>query len=198
MIKKESFEDKKALGDYAEKLVTDYLISKQYVTYGTLTEGSHPFDNLFAKKKEGIWRIFFTDTKAKPKMLIYNATGIDLADYEHYIDIQERYGMRCFIYFVDYKLKKCYGNYLNKLIIRHTDGEFSYPRFGIKDNRGEDLVIFHMNNMRDIFDINENQCHMLEQLSGPEYKPPQRLTEDILKTVAKEHPVKKKRETKTK
>ena len=163
-------------GDYAEKIVMENLHSKDINTFKNSIDVPHPFDFLLYKKRNGIWELNPADVKAKPKMSKYNATGIDQKDYQTYLDIQDRYNMNVYLFFVDEEMGKVYGNYLNELEKEVIDGEQKYP-FTLKDKYGIEIRIFHMDNMITQFRLTPEHREDLIELTDQKYIKPHIYTE---------------------
>jgi hypothetical protein len=163
------------LGDYGEAIVTEYLDKKGLVLMSNINNDKpHPFDLLISNRNNGDWMLSMADVKTKPKLIIYNGTGIDINHYNTYKFLQEVYNMNFFIYFVDYDLGKCYGNTIDNLNIKHTENDKEYP-FEILGENNERLIIFHMDNMIEQFILTEEQIKRLKELSPKKYTPEEGL-----------------------
>lgn len=96
------------MGEKAEKmLINEFVKSKGYIPYVTLNDESHPIDCI-CMSGASIWHL---DIKAKPKMLYYEMTGFDYADYKKYLT----YEQPVYILFADWLKKEVYGAWLSKL-----------------------------------------------------------------------------------
>lgn len=143
-------------GNFAEKIVHEYLESKGYIVYIPQTEGGHAFDRLAIKDKE---HVIIAEIKAKAKLNNYNETGFEYRHYLEYKKISLKHNLPVFIFFVDEMLKEIYGNFLSVLE---------------KNNRkapwGEQ-ILFSMNDMkRDIYKLSNEDVEYLKENSTRNYQ----------------------------
>lgn len=140
---KKSFDERLACGYSGEQIIEDYLIGEGWILYRPENH-PHPFDFLCYKNGSS----FIAEVKTKPKMKLYNATGIDYRHYIIYRDYQEKHNLPVFIFFVDYSLNLIYGNYLNELDKPYTQIESGkrivYPII----NRRHNIITFPLSAMR--------------------------------------------------
>jgi hypothetical protein len=156
-------------GDYGEDIVKEYLHKKGIQTMSNDEDKQHPFDILQIIKEKDTWKISMADVKTKPKLREYNGTGINIKHYNIYKFLQEVYNMEFFIYFIDETLGKCYGNYLNILETPQIDNNKTYPMNPFPSEDGDDLIIFHINNMVDQFVLTSEQLTKLKELCPKKY-----------------------------
>lgn len=97
----------------AEDFIADVLKQRKCVVYRT--QGRHKVD--FVVEHNGNWA--FVDVKAKARRKYYADTGIDLADWATYWQIQEMTGIPVYIVFVDDYTKTCY--YANLDVLKQED-----------------------------------------------------------------------------
>lgn len=100
-------------GNVGESIVDEFLRAKRVIPYRPDYDGAHPFDRLCATADKK--SIFVADIKTKARRKYYADTGIDLAHYGDYTHIQNKYGLRVFIFFVDEYARQIYGNWLSEL-----------------------------------------------------------------------------------
>ena len=156
-------------GDYGELIVKQYLHKKGINTMSNDEQVPHPFDFLMFAKRNGEWTLVMSDVKTKPKMRQYNGTGIDVADFNLYLYLQQKFGMEMYLYFVDDTLGKCYGNYLNDLTKEVKENGIVYPFTTRASSNKRDVIIFHMSNVKPAFDLDAEQISILKSLSTSEY-----------------------------
>jgi hypothetical protein len=149
-------------GDLGEKIVDDYLLSKGIIPYKSISQTAHPFDRLCATSNKK--NIFIAEVKSKAKMKYYPATGFNLNHYKQYKYIQEKYNIKIMVYFVDEKLNKVYGNYLNILSKETEYKNKKYPII-LKNN----IIIFPECNMIDICNITDDYSNELKKLTNSNY-----------------------------
>lgn len=163
--------DKKQVkkGKIGEQIVIDWLISKGIIPYKpVLGTGAHPFDQLCATKDKS--KIFITECKAKPARIYYPDTGINISHHQDYKNIQEKYGIDVFIYFIDEDAQKIYGGSLDtiseEIVINHRGKSIKYPL----TQKG--IIYFPLENMNKIADISDAKAEQLRQYSSrnPSYK----------------------------
>ena len=146
-------------GDIGERLVDDWIVSKAVTPYlpSDMCNWGHPFDRLCATKKS----IFIAEVKTKEARIYYPDTGINISHYNKYKEVQKKHNLKVFIFFVDEKVNKIYGNWLNKLdkkqIIPHNLKEIKYP---LKQNN---IIYFPLTAMIDICNIPENIRQQIKQ-----------------------------------
>lgn len=142
-------------GNFAEKIIHKYLEDKGYSIYKPTTPGPHCFDRLAIKDKK---YIIIAEIKAKAKLNNYDETGIELRHYNDYKYISDLHKIPIFIFFVDEMLKEIYGNYLSILEVNSRKAPWG------------DQILFKMNNMkRNIYNLSENETHILKELSTRNY-----------------------------
>ncbi len=138
-------------GSVGERLVLSHLRKMGYILY-TPPEGMrHPVD-VICFSKHNYQDAFIAEVKTKPRMRRYNATGIDCEHFMVYDMLQRSMGLPVFIFFVDFSLRRIYGNYLDELIKPHSQIEgkrvISYPR--VISPKGRCIVLFGLSRMVDI------------------------------------------------
>lgn len=148
-------------GNFGECIVTDYLISKGYIPYRPDAPGAHPFDRLCASKDKK--HIFIAEIKTKPARTYYPDTGINVGHYKDYLNIQNKYGIDVFLFFVDQDKKRIYGNKLAELVKRievfHNNKKLIYPL----EQCG--IIYFPLKLMIDIWQLDSDECLKLNELS---------------------------------
>lgn len=138
-------------GTCAEFIMNRYLRSKGYIVYSPINLGRHPFDSLAVKDKE---EFMIAECKGKPKLIKYNATGIDINDFNYYKRLSLYLSIPVFIFFVDQDLEEMYGNYLPVLM----DNSFMVPW-------ANGLILFDMNCMeRNLYMLNQKEVESLKNI----------------------------------
>ena len=162
-------------GEIAEKIIDELIVSKGiWIPYKSIVDGGHPFDRLIARrdKKE----IMIIDVKALNERKYYPDTGISIDHYSEYKDLQDKYSIRVFLFFVDGKLGEVYGGYLDELD-KETQIEVrgkivSYP---LKEKNfsavGHYIIYFPLELMkRNIKKLTEDEVQELKEYSNEGYK----------------------------
>lgn len=171
----ESVMNKKA--KYAEKLVKNHLINTGViVTYSPDVENkAHTFDMLMASSDKKT--IMIAEVKAVNERDFYPDTGISINHYHQYLHIQKKYNLRVFIFFVDTKKGKIYGQYLDVLTdiyyVTHKGKVIEYPKIE-KDKYGAavggSIIYFPTEQMRDIKTLTSDEISTLNLLSNKGHK----------------------------
>lgn len=147
-------------GTYGEELVRGYLESNGWIVYSPATQGAHAFDNLCVKDKKNI---VIAEIKTKARMTYYNATGFNIASFNEYKYIQDKYKLDVFVFFVDEFLKKIYGNKLSILEKSYSAKDGEYPK------RMKNIILFSLEIMKDVAIIKESDCEFLKKASSRNY-----------------------------
>lgn len=111
-----SFADKRTtrLGAVGERIVDEHLAAKGFVPYApSLSDCPHAFDRLIVKRNKR--EVFIAECKTKPQRVRYPDQGIDIRHYNEYRYIQDKYGLRTFLFFVDSDRAAVYGHWLDVL-----------------------------------------------------------------------------------
>ncbi len=139
-------------GYTGEKLILEHLTKRGYIVYSPAIGQRHPVDMICFNKKN-YSDAFIVEIKTKPKMRKYNATGIDCNHFMVYDEMQRVLNLPVFIFFVDFSLRRIYGNYLDELAKTHRQIEegriVKYP-FVMSIYRSKCVVLFGLDNMIDI------------------------------------------------
>jgi hypothetical protein len=160
-------------GNLGEQIIREYLVKLGFVPYSPEGAGAHPFDKLCAapNKKE----IFIAECKTKARRDYYPDTGIDKRHYDDYKFIADKHNLRIFIFFIDEKLGKIYGNFMDELekerdIVYHAF-PLRYPKIESYKS-GVTIIYFPMAAMISIGDLRPDQVQKLKELStrNPVYK----------------------------
>lgn len=116
MYKEEKWEEKSEVkkGNIGERIVNEILSKKGYIIYRPITKGAHKID-FFAHREDIEKRIICIEAKAKRRMAKHTKTGFNLNAYLHYKEIQEKYNIETYVYFIDDFEGWVYGNWLNEL-----------------------------------------------------------------------------------
>ena len=164
-----SFEETKKKGEYAEKIVKQMLEAKGYVVYMPLTKGAHAFDIMAIKNKKTCIAL---DIKAKARLNKYPATGVDIRHYETYKEFSKKHNIPFWIVFVDEMEKKIYGNSIDLLDAEYVDHESpkmeKYP-FRLLTKKNEDLILWHLNQMKEIAILPDNHANTLAGMNHRSY-----------------------------
>lgn len=114
------------IGDYGEKLVTDFLRERNCVFYRPDVESSSPHlcDGFITKNFK---LLTAADIKTKPRRKKFPDTGIDYRHYIRYKQITEENNINFYLFFVDDVCKAIYGNYLRVLDNPCISNGIAYP-----------------------------------------------------------------------
>ena len=162
-----NFQERIKRGYTGENLVLEYLTNNGFIVYINGKEQRHPVD-MICFDKNNYSRGFFAEVKTKPKLSNYNGTGFDLKHLMIYKRLQREYNMNVFIYFVDFSLRRIYGNYIDELLKPTTQVEddrlIEYP---FEMGRYSDkIVIFGLNSMISIATINNHNNYQITPLNN--------------------------------
>lgn len=141
-------------GDFAEKIVRDYLETMGYVIYEPMTNKAHLFDKLAVKDN---FEFMIAECKAKPKRREFDDTGFNHKHYHKYKGVMTKHNIPIFVFFIDEKLAEVYGNWLTELEKEVPDEGGNYPRVF------DGIIYFPMKNMiRNIAKLTPEQCEYLK------------------------------------
>ena len=104
-------------GDLGESIVDAYIKSKGIVPYKPDADQPHPFDRLCASADKK--NLYIVEVKTKAKRKRYPDTGIDISAFDGYNDIQKKYNIMVFMFFVDEEAGEIYGGLLNEISKKH-------------------------------------------------------------------------------
>jgi len=148
-------------GDLGELLVDEYIKSKGVVPYKPDADQAHPFDRLCASRDKKT--LYIAEVKSKAKRKYYPDTGIDIRSYNGYKEIQEKYKINVFMYFVDDEMGLIYGGPLNRISKKHTilhnNKHLEYP-ITMKD-----IIYFPLKLMKQVAQINKENISKLTSLT---------------------------------
>jgi len=147
--------------DYGESLIDAYLITKGLVPYKPDADRPHPFDRLCASSDKQ--KLYVVEVKTKAQRKYYPDTGFNVSSYNDYINIQSKYKLNVYVFFVDEELGAIYGGLLNYLAedrkITHKGKEINYPLV----KRG--IIYFPVSAMRTIAMLNDSEISFLQNLT---------------------------------
>jgi len=159
-----NWEDKPEVkkGNLGEAIIDKYLRGKGLVPYFPAPGGAHPFDRLCASSDKQT--IYVAEVKTKPRRVKYPDTGIDWKHYLDYQNIQAKYHIDVYLYFVDELEKAIYGGKLNALLqehrVRNNGKQLWYP---LKWNN---ILYFPLALMEPIATLSDEQVYELKRLSN--------------------------------
>lgn len=155
-------------GNIGERVVQQFLESKDFVCYQAVTEKAHPFDFLAVKDKT---LAIAAEVKTKSLMTYYQATGFNYRSFLYYNEFSKKHNMHIFIFFVDESLKQVYGNWLSQLEIPCNINGVVYPR-NITTRQGRVIRLYPYCKMRIIAKLEDDISEQLKQLSARNYEYP--------------------------
>lgn len=159
------------LGDIGEELVDKWFYSEGFDGWGTSDiysvnhEKSHVIDRVvFASGS-----VICFDVKTKSSRDLYSDISIDTPDYKTYKKLAEN-GNYVMVFFVDYKLGRCYGGFLSG--VRSEKGIDSecwidgrrYPHH-VSSNSGG-VTYLPLQNMTEFFDLSDDDLERLKPFTG--------------------------------
>lgn len=164
-----SFDFHKQKGAYAEQIIKNMLESKGYVVYMPCTDAAHSFDIMAIKDKRSCVAL---DIKAKARMNNIPATGVNGEHYDTYKKFSVQHNMPFWIVFVDEMEKSIYGNTIEELDKEYDDIKSMYPGKyprRINTKYGKELVLWHLNQMKHIANLPNDDAFRLMKLSSRSY-----------------------------
>ncbi len=157
----------------AEKELDKFLMKKGIVPYIPNPGAPHPFDRLCASADKK--SLFVAEVKAKASRSYYPDTGMNVRNYNDYINIRQKYGIDIWMFFVDEYRKQIYGNLLTELekpiTINHNGKLKQYPSIE-PDKKGVKIIYFPLVKMEKICDLDEAVVLHMKTLSNRNYEYP--------------------------
>ena len=146
-------------GDFGESLIQQHFEKLGCVCYKAVSACGHPCDMLCI---DDSYKIRLVEVKTKASRNKYSDTGFDEEHYQVYKEFSKSNNTRIYIYFVDPKLKKIYGNYLDVLEEKRFVNGVEYPR--LEPNRGTcfRIIYFPLEAMEDLRDLTEEELAELK------------------------------------
>lgn len=148
-------------GDLGESVVDEYIRSKGVVPYKPDADQAHPFDRLCASSDKK--SLYVVEVKTKAKRKYYPDTGFNISSYKDYTNIQEKYGLKVFVFFVDEESGEIYGGTLDEIskpqLVNHYNKTLDYPL------KQKGIIYFPVSSMRTIGKIDDEIVCQLRQLT---------------------------------
>jgi len=161
--------NKSEKGDYAEELIEDYLLTKNFEVFSPSGKQSHKFDGVALNNEDGTVNFFIFDVKSKAARNIYKDTGVDYKHYHHYKKMSEQFNCNFVIFFVDEELQMIYYLNLNKYIGTNGDNfKIYYDEDGIqypKLENGNKYIYFSLENMKFMRNLSSEEIMKLKEYS---------------------------------
>jgi len=146
-------------GTLAEQIVLN-RIKPYYNYYIPAMDRSHVCDFILVKEF-----LVMCDVKCKRIRDLYPDTGFDRNDYEKYLILSKNTPF--YVYMVDEKLGKIYGNFLselkNPIEVTYNGNKRNYPLFE------DQYVYFHYSSFKNLWDLTEKEIYDLERLNTSEF-----------------------------
>lgn len=154
----ETYEYTKGL--LGENLVQGFLEGKNFVIYKPVTNAAHSFDFMF--HKNGIkHKLYFAEVKTKPSMfwdrIPADVTGINTKHLTGYVKMIEQNNQDLFIYFVDERLKRCYGQFVSILLTK-------WSKEIIDSRTNQPITVWNINDMNDCFTLTPQMIDYLKDI----------------------------------
>jgi len=157
----------------AEKELDKFLMAKGIVPYLPSPGAAHPFDRLCASADKK--NLFVAEVKAKASRTFYPDTGMNVSNYNDYINIRDKYGIDVWVFFIDEFRKQIYGNLLTELErsirIEHNGKSLQYPLIQ-PDYKGKEIIYFPLVKMIKICDLDSEVAESMGELSNRNYEYP--------------------------
>ena len=162
-------------GQVGEKIVDRFIIEKgKFIPYAPMVDDKpHTFDRLLATKDKK--RLMIVEVKTLDSRDYYPDTGISIAHYYEYLDIQNEYGIDVWIFFVDSKKEEIYGNTLNNLKeqteVMYNGRLLIYPLKAPNFTAiGGEIIYFPLVNTLPICKLTQEQIEEIRMYSNKGYK----------------------------
>lgn len=158
---RQSFDIALEKGEYAEKIIREYLEKFGYVVYFPFTKNrAHAFDMLATLGKE---KVIALDVKAKARMNKLPMTGINERTWNEYKNFSDKCNVPFKLIFVDEhpSEKRVYGNDLSEL------GE---PDKVLNKGSKNAIYLWNLTKMKDMFSLTDEQFTELTTLSQRSYE----------------------------
>lgn len=141
-------------GEQAENMfLNEFITSKGFVPYRPSIQQPHPVDAIAMSGNS----TFYVEIKAKSRMLRYDNTGFDLADWELY----KTFPHPTYILFADPASKKLYGQWTIKLE--------QQPSINFGEGNKE-VITWPLSGMTSIRDLTENEVQILSNYENSSYR----------------------------
>ena len=146
--------DKKEVkkGDLGEDLVKDFLHKKGFILYKPITNGSHKVDYFCHSGKDK--KVICAEAKTKRRMALRPATGFNVNCYEHYFELNKKYNIKTFVFFIDDFERCIYGQWLHLLGKGIT----------IKN-----VIVWPMDKMKLIRNLSNSEVNSINQFTSVNY-----------------------------
>lgn len=148
-------------GDLGESLVDEFIKASGDVPYIPNADKAHPFDRLCASQNKK--NLYIAEVKSKSRRKYYPDTGFNISNYHDYVNIQKKYNLKVFIFFVDEEMGLVYGERLNELLrpvcVIYNGKKLTYP---IQTKK---LILFPLILMKRQIEINEKAINELKMLT---------------------------------
>ena len=148
-------------GDIGESLVDVFIKNNGDVPYKPDADKAHPFDRLCASQNKK--NLYIAEVKSKARRKYYPDTGFNISNYNDYINIQDKYGLKVFIFFVDEEMGLIYGERLNEIkrpvCIKYKGKKLTYPI------RTAKLILFPLLLMKKQIIISNQSIESLKKLT---------------------------------
>lgn len=111
-------------GNLGEKYARQFLEEKGFIVYKPITDGAHKIDYFAHSGKDK--RVIALDAKTKKRRARYCDTGFNHSNYLHYLELNQKYGIKSYLYFVDDFEGCIYGQWLDKLSVGKIENGIIY------------------------------------------------------------------------
>lgn len=140
------------LGNMGEGYIPEFCKAKNSKPYQPTNNGSNPIDGICIMNKDK--RIFGIEVKTKGSMLYKDATGMDKADHETYVNMNMN--IPIYILFVDWVRREIYGQWISKLK-------------KVVEPLGDDCVIYPLSSMDLYRKLSPMEIKALKEASNSKY-----------------------------
>jgi len=152
-------------GTVGETIVIKKLEERGYIVYAPITESAHAFDFLAIKDKK-IFKI--AEIKSKARLNKFEATGINIRNFNEYLYIYENQNIDVILFFVDEhpKEERIYCQNLGELIKPKTIKGIDFPNTKIVSG----IILFSLSDMQEVCKLTEAEIYELKKYSSRNYE----------------------------
>lgn len=141
-------------GNIGEEIILEYLESKDFIVYKSITDGAHLIDyfGLYGNKD-----VYSFEVKTKRRRAFFPDTGFEYRHWQEYLKLNDKYNINIFFFFVDDFEKCIYGNWLSEL------------KNEVKIIANGEQVVFPLKNMKKIANLSKEDIIKLRSYTTENY-----------------------------
>jgi hypothetical protein len=153
-----------------EAVADRMLIARQFMPYGPVFDGPHPFDRVAIHRNT--LRPCCVEVKTKPCRNNHPDSGFNESQYKVYKTFEYRTGIPVYVVFVDERRKQIYGNWLSALEKPYQGARFEYPS-RYCDKHGTEIIYFPLARMEILGTLEDDCASQLAALRRSDHDIPQ-------------------------